>query len=119
METAHTEEFVKKQIFKWMTLGINIHHLPMLFSLTDKKEQVTIGTKNVKSKCEALFNSSKSWKAAFSDDAKELNELAGQDYLNVEPPLAYRQERAERLPSLLPLPLERMNMPELRPWISK
>ena len=108
----HTYDHCMRQVFKWVTLLVNDHDVPVLVTLNDRKNvQVTHGSKKVVAKFKTSYDSDPSWKLLFTEDHDDQR-VANQRYLNIDSDLAYEQVLAARPPEKLPFPLNLMSFDE-------
>ena len=110
----HTEDWCRKQLFKYATKLANEHDVPVLVSVRDRKNvQITHGSKKVVEEFKADYDTDPKWKQKFDEDAADQRSTPDNEKnVNVDADMAYEQVQAARPPERLPFPLDLMSFDE-------
>ena len=117
MRTSENHCF--RELFKYITLLVNVHHLPIVVSYRDKhQKQRFFGSKHSKRCAKINYFKSVTIQRGFDMDYSDLNLPGNLGNIEYEPLSAYFKAASENDIELLPFPLEWMRLPELGPWIT-
>ena len=117
-----TENHCFRELYKWVTLLVNKHHIPIVVSYRDSnKKQKFYGSKNAKRNAKSHYSKSISTQKAFDSDYNDLNLPGTLGHISYEPVDAFFSASSEKETEIerLPYKLEWMRHQDICPYVTR